>query len=91
PDGTLYPCVQFVGDMNFAIGDVIYGIDEKKRAFLFETNGTEKAECASCAIRDRCLHTCGCLNRQVTGRIDRVAPSLCAHERILLPIADKLS
>jgi uncharacterized protein len=91
PDGTLYPCVQFVGDASMAVGHVQGGWDEKKRLSLFALNAVEKSECAGCAIRSRCLHTCGCLNRQVTGRLDRVAPSLCAHERILLPVADRLA
>ena len=90
-DGTIYPCVQFVGNEHFAIGHVDTGLDNHKRLSLFETNSQEKEECTSCCIRSRCLHTCGCLNHQVTGRIDRVAPSLCAHERILLPIADRLA
>lgn len=90
PDGTLYPCVQFVGEERYAMGHVDTGIDESRRMSLFELGGVEQKECLSCAIRNRCLHTCGCLNKQVTGCVDRVAPSLCAHERILLPIADKL-
>ena len=44
-----------------------------------------------CAVRDRCNHYCGCLNKQTTGRMDTVSPVLCAHERIVLPIADKLA
>ncbi len=39
----------------------------------------------------RCNHFCGCLNKQATGSIDLVSPVLCAHERLLLPIADKLA
>lgn len=88
PDGKLYPCVQFVGDGAYCIGDVFSGVDEDKRLSLYRINEREKEECAGCAIRDRCNHHCACLNRQVTGDLRKVAPSLCAHERILLPIAD---
>jgi uncharacterized protein len=94
PNGRLYPCVQFVGDGTddiYCIGDVNSGIDESARERLFIMNGEEKADCADCAIRERCNHFCGCLNRQSTGRIDRVSPTLCAHERIVLPIADRLA
>ena len=91
PDGLLYPCVQFVGDGEYAIGSVERGIDEGRRESLFHQNDKEKETCADCAIRDRCNHTCGCLNRQATGSIDRVSPALCAHERLLLPIADRLA
>lgn len=91
PDGKLYPCVQFVGDPEYQIGDVFTGIDERRRLDLFLKNEAEKESCVDCAVRDRCNHYCGCLNRQATGRIDLVSPVLCAHERILLPIADALA
>ncbi len=91
PDGGLYPCVQFVGDPSYSIGHVSTGIDEAARKRLYDVNGEEKETCAECAIRDRCNHYCGCLNRQSTGRLDLVSPVLCAHERTVLPIADGLA
>jgi len=90
PDGTFYPCVQFVGDPDYAIGHASTGIDEEARARLYIQNAAEKETCAACAIRERCNHYCGCLNRQATGSIDTVSPVLCAHERTVLPIADRL-
>lgn len=91
PDGLLYPCVQFVGEKHYSIGDVNTGIDEARRHELYYINEEEKDSCRDCAIRERCNHYCGCLNKQATGRIDQVSPVLCAHERILMPIADKLA
>ena len=91
PDGTLYPCVQFVGEKDSTIGNVDAGIIEKRREALYTLNEVEKIECGECAIRNRCNHHCGCLNKQATGSIEKVSPVLCAHERILLPIADKLA
>ena len=91
PDGKIYPCVQLVGDPAFCIGDVTRGIDEEKRQALYLLNEREKPECAGCVIRDRCQHTCACLNKSATGDIMHVSPFLCAHERILLPIADGLA
>ncbi|MGE5615212.1 MAG: radical SAM protein [Bacillota bacterium] len=91
PDGKLYPCVQFVGDENYSIGNVDDGLDENRRNMIYRMNEKEKAECADCAVKDRCNHHCGCLNKQATGYINRVSPVLCAHERILLPIADSLA
>lgn len=90
PDGGIYPCVQFVGDAAYCIGDVRSGIDEARRQELFERSNREEETCTGCAIRDRCNHFCGCLNRQTTGDIHRVSPVLCAHERIVIPIADRL-
>lgn len=97
PDGTLYPCVQFVGsgqggaNAAYAIGRVDTGIDETARERLYAASAAEKETCQACAIRERCNHYCGCLNRQATGRLDQVSPVLCAHERTILPIADKLA
>lgn len=91
PDGSLHPCVQFVGHTEYAIGHVDTGIDRERQLVLYQVNEEEKDSCRECAIRDRCNHHCGCLNKQSTGRIDRVSPALCAHERQLLPIADRLA
>jgi uncharacterized protein len=83
--------VQFVGDTGYSIGNAYDGIDENRRLELFDLNEGEKESCRECTVRKRCNHYCGCLNKQTTGRVDMVSPVLCAHERILLPIADKLA
>ncbi|MBQ7921617.1 MAG: radical SAM protein [Clostridia bacterium] len=88
PDGKIYPCVQLVGDPMFCIGDIWLGIDEEAREALYLLNEREKEGCERCAIRSRCNHYCACLNKSATGDITKVSPFLCAHERILVPIAD---
>jgi uncharacterized protein len=88
PDGSLYPCVQFVGDNNYCLGNVEAGIN---RVTQDELNEEEKESCKDCAIRKRCNHYCGCMNKQSTGSIDKVSPVLCTHERLLIPIADRLA
>jgi uncharacterized protein len=91
PDGKLYPCVQFVGDPEYEMGDVFSGIDQNKRKII-EQKGAEVAPvCEGCAAKSRCNHTCGCLNRQATGSVSGVSPVQCAHERMLLPIADAIA
>lgn len=91
PDGKLYPCVQFVDDEEFCIGDVESGIDAERRKTVQEKGSKTPPTCDSCAVKGRCNYTCGCLNRQATGSIDRVSPVQCRHEQMLLPIADKLA
>jgi uncharacterized protein len=94
PSGRLFPCVQFVedrGDSPWSIGDVWRGVDEARRQALYLENAVERPPCTLCAIRERCNHFCGCLNKQATGSIRQVSPALCAHERIVLPIADRLA
>ncbi len=94
PSGRIFPCVQFVGDggdSEWCIGDVQTGVDEKCRDTLYQKNANEKDSCQPCAIRERCNHFCGCLNRQATGLIDKVSPVLCEHEKTTLRIADRLA
>jgi len=91
PEGKLYPCVQFVGDDRYCIGNTKRGIDEGKRLSLYLLNEKERVPCKDCAIRARCNHYCACLNKQATGDLRKVSPVLCAHERIVLPIADRLA
>lgn len=91
PDGRLYPCVQFVGDEEYYIGSVHSGIDETRRQSLYRINEQDKETCRDCAVKNRCNHHCACLNKQATGDFRKVSPVLCAHERILMPIADAMA
>ena len=91
PDGKLYPCVQFIDDPEFEMGDVFSGIDTEKRKIIEQKGSVNPPECESCAINKRCNHTCGCLNRQATGSIGEISPVQCMHEQILLPIADYIA
>ncbi|HWB12242.1 MAG TPA: radical SAM protein [Pirellulales bacterium] len=94
PSGRLYPCVQFVRedeDLSMALGDVFTGFDSKARAALAACSEQAKPECAGCVLADRCSSWCACVNWQSTGRVDRASPLLCEHERLLLPIADRLA
>ena len=91
PDGGIYPCVQFVGDAAFQIGDVYHGIDKDARGALYARNEAAKPGCDVCSIQQRCNRYCACLNKQATGNMDVVSEVLCAHERIILPIADRVA
>lgn len=91
PDGKLYPCVQFVGREEYCIGDVFSGIDSEKQRKLYLLNEKEKIPCRDCAIKNRCNRHCACLNMQSTGNLRTVSPVLCANERMLLPLVDRLA
>ena len=91
PDGTIYPCIEFVGmGEEWAIGHVDRGIEEGARDRIYEESEGEKEPCAECAIRTRCRNWCGCMNVRTTGELSRVSPVLCAHERMVTPIADDI-
>ena len=91
PDGTYYPCVQFVGRVGYAIGGAGRGLDPARRTCVFERNEKVKPDCAGCALAGRCNNRCGCLNVSTTGSLDRVPPLFCEHERFLIPFADGLA
>lgn len=93
PEGFLFPCVQFTSagkDSDWCIGHISEGIDEKKRKSIYDASQSEKEMCEGCAIEQRCNHTCGCLNWQTTGSINRISPILCAYERMVIKIADRI-
>ena len=50
PDGKLYPCVQFVGDPEFEMGDVFSGIDLDKRKIIEQKGSMNSPVCEGCAI-----------------------------------------
>ena len=93
PDGYVFPCVQFAHtgrESTFCIGHVDSGIDEVARSRIRAQAKKESEICQDCAVKDRCNHTCGCLNWQTTGDINGISPVLCEHERMLIPIADRV-
>jgi uncharacterized protein len=93
PDGYLYPCVQFVKagpTSEWCIGDVFRGVDQEARARIHDRSEADKEPCRDCAIKNRCNNSCGCLNWQTTGTLNAPSPVLCRHERMLLPIVDRV-
>ncbi|MFH1024394.1 MAG: radical SAM protein [Planctomycetota bacterium] len=93
PDGFLYPCVQFTREGSaspWCIGNVNDGVDEAARARIRGESEAEKEVCRTCALKERCNNSCGCLNWQTTGSVNRVSPVLCRNEQILMPIADRV-
>lgn len=90
PDGSIYPCNQFLNLPEYRMGDVYGGIDREKQMEIFNMGRKPIKSCIGCAIEERCRHACSCLNFQLAGRMDTVAPVQCAHERILIGCADDL-
>ena len=94
PSGRLYPCVQFVQEDRedrFVIGHVGTGFDPDKQRALSGCAEQEKPECGGCVLLDRCSSWCACINWQGTGRLDQASPLVCEHERLLMPIADRVA
>ncbi len=94
PSGRLYPCVQFVQedrDDTFVIGNVFDGFHQQRKRSLVCESEAEHAECGGCALQQRCSSWCACVNWQSTGRLDEPSPIVCEHERVLMPIVDRLA
>jgi len=89
-DGKIYPCVQFVGNPDYCIGDVLGGIDVKRQQTLASRH-CGSSLCAGCAVNKRCIHTCGCMNSLDTGSVDQVSPFQCRHEKMLISVVDKMA
>lgn len=96
PSGRIYPCVQFIGTddgryLDNVIGDVSSGFDPGRRDWFVSENYREKESCKDCVLYGRCATFCGCVNWRATGSLDKVPPIICEHERMLMPIVDKLA
>ena len=92
-DGRIFPCVQFVSDRpdadDYCIGNVSDGLNERRDQLVME-NRRERAQCRGCVFVGRCANYCGCLNWQLTGELTVVHGLVCAHEQMLIPIADEI-
>jgi len=96
PSGRIYPCVQFIGTddgryLENVIGDVSSGFDLSRRKWYIGENYSDKDSCKDCALYGRCATFCGCVNWRATGSLNKVPPIICEHERMLMPIVDKLA
>jgi len=56
-----------------------------------DENRAEKQSCAGCALNGRCATYCGCVNWRATGSLREIPPIVCEHERMLMPIVDRLA
>lgn len=90
-DGNFYPCMQFVNNPKFIIGNCENGIDTKARLNLIKNSKKENEVCKNCAIRERCKHTCPCRNYMLTNDINEISPVICETEKILVEISDKMA
>lgn len=92
PSGNLYPCERMVGedtDTALRMGNVTAGIDHAQQERFRREVGNTNAECATCALRDRCMNWCGCTNYALTGAIHRAGGLLCWHEQTAVREADR--
>jgi radical SAM protein with 4Fe4S-binding SPASM domain len=90
-DGAVYPCIQFGGLPDYRIGEVTGGIDEAARNAIYRRSLVKPAFCRGCALEQRCVNDCACLNFQQSGDMAEVSPVQCAWQRMLIAAADDLA
>jgi uncharacterized protein len=94
PSGNIYPCVRWVKEEEDTVprlGDVWQGLVPEKLAEIRAQSQAPKQPCGDCSYNDgRCANECACEHYSATGRIDTPAPALCEHERVMVPIADRV-
>lgn len=90
-DGNFYPCMQFVNNKDFIIGNCKDGIDVKSRMNLIQKSKKEFELCKKCTIRTRCKHTCACRNYILTNDCNQLSPIICETEKIFIEVADKIA
>lgn len=94
PTGRFYPCERLVGtddDPKVQIGDIWSGVDKARRDRLRDAKNRTPADCAGCALQDRCMFWCGCVNYASTGRVDGVTGELCFMEQLFIRVADRVA
>lgn len=79
PEGTLYPCHQFVGDPAFMMGDVWNGVtDTRQRDAFSRCNAYSRPECRECWARLYCSGGCAANAYHATGSIGGVYEFGCS-------------
>ena len=90
-DGNFYPCMEFVNNKDFVIGNCKDGIDINARINLIKNSKKENEICKKCVIRNRCKHLCNCRNYVLTSDINGLSPVVCETEKILIEVSDKMA
>lgn len=90
-DGNIYPCMQFMYDKRYIIGNCENGINKKKQEEIHKLLKQEMEDCIGCSYRKRCNHTCSCINKAFTNNPKQTSPFTCEIERITINTADKIA
>ena len=73
------------------LGDIKSGFDAAAQADILCCSEADKPECGGCALKPRCISWCACINWQTTGHVNRASPIVCEHDRMLMPIVDRVA
>ncbi|MBP7021072.1 MAG: radical SAM protein [Planctomycetes bacterium] len=86
PDGTIYPCCNFVDQKIYPLGNVQTGIDSTLNNIFLEKLAQLDKELEqnhqNCPSSSRCRRRCGCTNLVTTGKMEEVAHILCEYGKL---------
>ncbi|MCK6471600.1 MAG: radical SAM protein [Planctomycetes bacterium] len=94
PSGNLYPCERLVGEDNdpaWVIGHIDRGVDTEKLSGINRRRVALDPVCQACAIKDRCMNTCGCSNAFSSGDAAVPGALLCLSEQLNARVADRVA
>jgi uncharacterized protein len=91
PDGSIYPCNQFLNIPEYKMGSVFSGVDAAAQRRIYRASLAPEKSCEGCGLEKRCRHHCSCLNFSMTGDMHTVPPVQCAHEKALIQAADRMA
>lgn len=88
PQGSVYPCHQFVGKPEWKMGDVLTGeYDRRMKDRFARSTVYAKAECRNCWAKFYCSGGCNANNQQYTGDVLTPYPLTCELEKKRLECA----
>ena len=90
PDGSIYPCNQFLYNGDYLMGNVFNGVDAKAQRRIMTAYRAPEISCVGCPYDKRCRHHCACANFSMTGDMHTVSKLQCRHEKMLIKHADEL-
>lgn len=74
PDGSIYPCMMAGGQVEFNVGSIYEGINQRKLENILGYGEQIYTECIGCALKNACNgNRCKIINRMITG--DYLMPS----------------
>ena len=93
-DGNFFPCSRLIGEgdseeMNF--GNVIQGLNRARQQYIISQRGCVTPACKICALRRRCVNSCGCTNFATSGKLNEVSAFLCCTEKLFINTADAIA
>ena len=86
-DGSIYPCTITVGNEEFNLGNVMGGIDWKKRDKLLSYSEELNQECVGCIFYNFCEQTrCKMINKMMNNDYCKASPVSCKEKHIIYQV-----